>query len=482
MKIRAKLSDLPVICTRHGRRKTITDTVRPTGDFKDSDENVLLDHADIDSFISDHYSPLDWSHLVPYGLKKMTSALVIKLLKKDLESPLSRMRSKNLNDEIHSRMAMILARFASNLSSDLRSLELLPLQDGTWVSPNSGPVFFPTTRGITIPPSIGFRMVDSSATKNEHRNTFFSKVGVNEVDVSLARAAAFERNANFGYTGAIRSKEQLVFLYLTHELSKPDDRHDLVRVFCQDGVPRRPSQADCYISSDHPYGPKRLLEVSEMVPGLESPFLHSIYFEGTPETPSDTHPSWRLWLERVIGVRKDLRVIAKSGQGLSEAWNYLYEHRPDKLLGFLKHVWQYQGMWIHSHQLGRQCLREADASRLCEVDLPGECQLQEAYLPFPHLIELFAQFSENDIVFPFLSLGESEMETITSNWLFLHTSLGVKKDENLDFYLDILKWLTLSNPDPSDIVDFQKVFSLYSAIQSKLVGTRDRVELRERIK
>ncbi|KAJ5982538.1 hypothetical protein N7451_012638 [Penicillium sp. IBT 35674x] len=448
-KVSAQISQLPIIRTRHNRLRTIADTMIPTLDFMDGDRNVLLDDVDVDPFVSDKYSTPDCNRLKPYGLGNLTYVMAMKLLKKDLESPLSRMKSKDLSDDIHSRMAKLLTRFAS--TSTLRSLELLPLQDGTWVSPNSGRIVFPTTQGTPIPQSLGFRTLDPSATKNEDRNAFFSNVGVNEVD--------------------------------TQKFSRPEDKQKDILVFCQDGGLRRPSHDDCYIPLDHSYGPKRLLGATDGLPGMQVPFLHSIYLEDTPETPNDSHQSWRRWLQRDIGVRANLRVIAKNGQGLSSVWTYLSEHRADKLLGFLKYVWQFQGTWINEDEARKQFLRETDARRLCGIGLPGACQLQEAYLPFPNLKEQCAQFSDTYFAFPFLTLDEgSTMEEISSNWLFLHTSLGVKKDEDLGFLLDILKWLKLSNDDPINITDFQHVFSLYSAIQSKLVGTRDRIELRERIK
>ncbi|KAJ5263150.1 hypothetical protein N7478_010755 [Penicillium angulare] len=484
-KISAQISQLPIICTRNNRLKRISDTMIPAMYFMDGDGNVLLDHVDVDPFISARYSSPDQNRLKPYGLNILSAAMVMKLLKKDLGSPLSCMKSRDLSDDIHSRMAKLLTRFASmpSVSPTLRSLELLPLQDGTWVSPNSSRVFFPITHGILIPQSLGFQTLDPIVTDNEDRKAFFSSIGVEEVDVFLARAKAFEKLTTFFITKESRSKDQLVFLYLTQRFFRPEDKQKDILIFCEDGDLRRPSHDDCYFPSNHLYGPKRLLGATDGLPGMQVPFLHSIYLKDTPETPDDSHPSWRRWLQRDIGVRANLRVIAKGGQGLSSVWIYLSEHRADKLFGFLRYIWRSQGAYINEDETRKQCLRETDARRLCRIDLPAACQLQEAYLPFPNLIEQYAQFSGTYIAFPFLTLDEgSTMEEISSNWLFLHTSLGVKKDEDLGFLLDILKWLKLSNDDPSDITNFQHVFSLYSAIQSKLVGTRDRTELRERIK
>ncbi|KAJ5189913.1 hypothetical protein N7472_008927 [Penicillium cf. griseofulvum] len=481
-KILEQLSQHAVIRTRHNRLQPIADVVIPTPDFKDSDGNVLLDHPDIDPFISDHYSSNDRNYLTPYGLGRLTIGIVLSLLRKDLNSPLSRMKSTDLSEDIHSRMAKLLARFASS-SQTLRSLDLLPLQNGTWISPNSGPVFFPTTKEIPIPPGLGFRILDSSVTTNEDRHAFFSKMGVNEIEVHTVREAALQRNSMFGNPSLFESKEHLVFLYQTDQFRTGGEKNKTMRIFSEDGLLRSATFQDCYIPSNKAYGPKLLLGATDSLPGMAVPFVHSIYLDETPEAPNASHSSWIQWLQTSTGVRKNLRLIAKDGRSLSSAWDYLSKYRPQKLLGFLRHVWADEGRFVIESESLRQALRETDASRLCDVDLPGECRLHEAYLPFPNLIHQCAQFIDNEAVLPFLHLeGDSTVEQLSSNWLFLHTALGVKKDEDLDFLLDILKWLKTSNPDASDISVFRHIFSLYSAIHAKLVGTRIKVELSERIR
>lgn len=482
-KILAQLSRHAVIRTRHNRLQPIADVVIPTLDFKGSDGNVFLDHPDIDPFISDHYSTYDRNHLTPYGLELLSFGIVLSLLRKDLNSPLSRMKSTDLSDDIHSRMAKLLARFSSNQT--LRSLDLLPLHNGTWVSPNSGPVFFPTTKEIPIPPGLGFRILDSSVTTNEDRHAFFSSMGVNEIEVRIVREAAFERNSSVhvGNPSLFESKEHLVFLYLTHQFRTGGEKNKAMHIFSEDGLLRSPTEQDYYIASNNAYGPKLLLATTDSLPGMTVPFVHSSYLDETPETPIASHSSWIQWLQTSIGVRKNLRLIAKNGRSLSSAWDYLSKYRPQKLLGFLRHVWEDERRFVIETESLRQALRETDASRPCDVDLPGECRLHEAYLPFPNLIHQCKQFVNNEAVFPFLHLeGDLTMEELSSNWLFLHTALGVKKDENLDFLLDILKWLKTSNPDASHISGFQHIFGLYSAIHSKLIGTRNKVELSERIR
>lgn len=164
LKIREKISQHAVIRTRHNRLQKIADTVIPIRAFKHSDGSILLDHLDIDPFISDHYSAKAISSLRPYGLNNMTFGAVLGLLRKDLESRLSRMKSNDLGDDAHSRTAQPLPRVAltsEGRRAELSSLDVLTLKNGFWVSPNSGPVSFPTTEGVSIP--------DPQSGPNRHR-------------------------------------------------------------------------------------------------------------------------------------------------------------------------------------------------------------------------------------------------------------------------------------------------------------------------
>jgi hypothetical protein len=78
--------------------------------------------------------------------------------------------------------------------------------------------------------------------------------------------------------------------------------------------------------------------------------------------------------------------------------------------------------------------------------------------------------------FPFLKLlGTLSVEQLSSNWIFLHTELGVKKDENVEFLLDILKWLKEANPEASSIEDHERICRLYGAIYAKYLGAESQL-------
>lgn len=119
---------------------------------------------------------------------------------------------------------------------------------------------------------------------------------------------------------------------------------------------------------------------------------------------------------------------------------------------------------------------------LCRNELPVGCQLDETYLPLPDLVQSSNRFLGSDHPFPFLELSEAEtIEQIIEEWLFLHTKLGVRMEDNMEFLFDILKWIKISNPDPSAIY-FEKVLNLYSAMNAKFFEAENKPELKERIR
>ncbi|KAJ5633677.1 hypothetical protein N7528_001519 [Penicillium herquei] len=495
LKILANISEHKIIRTRNDKLQKIAQTAIPAHYFKDSHGEVLLDSSEIDPFISEHYPSEAISSLQRYGLKIAKFGVVMSLLKRHLENPFLRGNLNNLSDDFQSRLAKLLSRFAKeneSIRSELSSLTLFPLNNGTWVSLSSGLVHFPHSNGIAIPPGLEFRILDPIATANEDRKALFSVLGVQELAVDVVRQSILNRNRSVtpGFTWHSKidqSKNDLVFLYQAHQFpittSQIANMFELIRIFSDDSRSICPNKHDpeCYIPSDDPYGPSLLLGATDALPGIKVLFVHPSYLEEIPETPSPDQPSWIEWLQDTVGVKERLSLISRDGQNLSPTWYYLAKHRPDKLFGYLKYAWEFEGDRIVSTESLKLLLQETDVSRpsTCVVELPRKCRLNEAYLPLPSLVEQSREFLEEDDAFPFLKLEDSSNEEeINSNWLFLHSVLGVKRDDDIGFLLDILKWLKISK---CDSYLFERVFDIYTSIFAEYSGSRNKVELRKRI-
>ncbi|OQE11913.1 hypothetical protein PENFLA_c069G02111 [Penicillium flavigenum] len=474
-KIASNLGEQSVVKTRHGYLRKIKDVCILAVEFMDGDGNPLLDDSDIDPFLSSHYTYASRNTLRPYGLQAMHYNLVRLMLNKDLESSASRIQSMFTSEDDHSRIAKLLSKVAKINKSWLEPLPLLPLRNGPWVPANSGSVFFPTVNGISVPPGLDLRVLDATAAANECRRSLFVQLGVTDPSVPQVRDSVLSCSATL-YPSIYESRAHLRFLYLTHQFSQKKDELRHIFIYSHSDIPLRPYHADCYFPSDHPYGPEALLRATDDLPGFRVCFIHPTYLEEAPAAPHADHPSWNRWLHDNLGLRDKLRLVARDGRRLSLAWDYVASFQPEKLLGLLQHLWSSEGETISKNDALKQLVRETDAKRLCVTELPEQCQLDQTYLPLPNLLEQSSRFLNPNESLPFLDLGGPlSVEQLGSKWIFLHTALGVKKDEDVDFLLDILRWLKRGNPLASSVEDYERIFRLYGAINAKYLGAESQL-------
>jgi hypothetical protein len=476
-KIARYLSIKRVLWTRHNSLRKIKDVKILVANFKDSDGDPLLDDSDTDNFLCSRYSLSSESALRHYGLQNMNWELVLSMLHNDLESATSRIKSISTSEDSHSRIANFLSLYTKIDKSRLESLPLIPLRSGAWVPANSASFFFPTVDGISIPPGLDLRVLDPKAAANDSRKSLSILLGVMDPSVVQVRNSVLRMNCSAtAHPSMDESKAHLHFLYLTHQFKQITETLGLVRIYSNSGFPIWPVQEDCYLPSNHPYGPEALLGATGNLPGLSVSFVHPTYLEEIPEPPNTGHPSWDEWLQENLGIRNKLRLVSRNGELLSPAWEYVAEFRPEKLLGLLQYLWSSEGGIISRNDDLKGYIRETDATCLCGTELPGECQLDQTYLPLPSLLEQCARFMKPNENFPFLKLlGTLSVEQLSSNWIFLHTELGVKKDENVEFLLDILKWLKEANPEASSIEDHERICRLYGAIYAKYLGAESQL-------
>ncbi|GAB1207249.1 hypothetical protein APSETT445_005962 [Aspergillus pseudonomiae] len=234
-------------------------------------------------------------------------------------------------------------------------------------------------------------------------------------------------------------------------------------------------QEEIYLPSNHPFGPEALLGQTEYAQGVEVLLMHSTYLEDIPTRPHSNHPSWRMWLTSSLGIRERLSLVSDDSDSLSDSWTYVADCRPGKLLGLLEYLWKYQRSELRQNADLIMEIQSTNATRLCNVDLPDDCHLDETYLPLSNLQALCQRFMEKDEPIPFLYLGEGHPdEEIYSKWTFLHNDFSVGKDDNVDFLLDILYWIQSSNPDETSLTSYERLWDLYIAIDAKHLASKDR--------
>ncbi|KAK5994783.1 Protein NO VEIN-like protein [Cladobotryum mycophilum] len=337
--------ETPILMSRHGRRlRTIDDVVIVDSDFKDENGEPLLDDPVLDPFISDQYPMHCQSALQSYGLRVLYGDRILRLLHADLESPASRIKSESTDEEWHSALAAFLTETYEKDMSKLYRFTLLPLRTGQWVATDNNVVYLPTTGRVPIPPGVNMRVLDPAAVSNNDRKSLFTQLGAVEPSILEVRSSIMKiYGASVPRISMAESRAHLHYLYLTHQPKQSKDTLKVIYIYDSNGKANKPHEVDLYLQSDYAYGPEALLEPVDDEPGLEVAFVHPAYLEDVPNPPSSTKISWRKWLHEFIGVRERLRLVCRDGDDLSDAWYYIAENRPKKLLGLLKHLWTYEG-------------------------------------------------------------------------------------------------------------------------------------------
>ncbi|GJN78503.1 hypothetical protein PLIIFM63780_001997 [Purpureocillium lilacinum] len=136
------------------------------------------------------------------------------------------------------------------------------------------------------------------------------------------------------------------------------------------------------------------------------------------------------------------KLQGRNGEPLASACLYVAKQMPSKFLHFLRYAWETEEASVTSRDDVFNALQSLTV--LCQGGATGTTvlkPLRETYLPLPSLQEKSNAFLGNDF-FPFVELGESLTSNVNvGNWEFLSASLGVGRDDNIQFYLDILTYM-----------------------------------------
>ncbi|KAK3985427.1 hypothetical protein QBC44DRAFT_384907 [Cladorrhinum sp. PSN332] len=451
----------------------------------DGNNQLLFDDLDGENAvcISQEYKPSDIDLLKGYGLKSATMIdHIIPMVEADLKRSNSKMKSPDTDTDPRwhtTAVKLLMFPFANARNESLESarlkiktLNLLPLSTGEWISADTNTVHFPTTMTsrIPIPPGLGLKLVHPHAAEHPHRKRFFETLGVSPLASELVRAKILEK-ATETCEPLADSVDWLHFLYLTCPLEKlsPDDYpYSQVRLQSSDladpGV--LPSKEDVYISDKtDKYNPSQLLLNSEDIL-----YLHSDYLNSPPTRVGGL--DWINWLHDYVRVRRRLRLVEPDGSGLSLEALSVSQDVPEKFLGLLHYLWPHEGDKVLSSK-GIQA--EISKTRvLCEGG--GSLPLAETILPSPRLKEIASRFLEPGDEPPFLKLEGPISDDDSAGWKFLDY-FGVIQDDGLAFHLAILRVLTAApRQQPSRVLD------LYKVIYGKSVASANAEEAKATIR
>jgi hypothetical protein len=118
-------------------------------------------------YLSDRYSIKDRNLLKNFGMNALCMEDIVRLVEHDLRiasKGKSKMKGKDTDENWHTKAAILLQLPFKNSwterISELKRLDLIPLQDGGWVVATAGPIHFPTVDGILIPRGLDLQFVE----------------------------------------------------------------------------------------------------------------------------------------------------------------------------------------------------------------------------------------------------------------------------------------------------------------------------------
>ncbi|KAI1385608.1 uncharacterized protein F4822DRAFT_413682 [Hypoxylon trugodes] len=449
--------------------RRISEANRLDPDECDHHGNPLFDDLPGDEacYISPYYSDENLDILESYGLSSMYFEDLIERVRWDLLSPVSRMRSETDN-AWHVRAAELLSLPFENGWSDIvaevKELQLIPLLDETWVSPNGVATYFATTRGgLPIPADLGARLVKPAAARVPERKELFFHLGVKHFLIHDVRSSILQRYQSTGYLGInhTTSLTHLKFLYLTHTSSHPASTYSRLGLCNADGELYSLSQNTFYLIDTNPYGLSNLVakvEPDKRPSWRNIHFLHRSYFENNPDKSDNHDLTWEQWLQECLCVRLYPRLVSRDGSTLSGELQFVSQSLPSDFLGFLRYCWD--------SEKSRLTPGTRNGVGLIKVPCRGGqmIALWDTYLPTTALLEKHDEYIRYGELFPFLQISNDPDQLF--RWDFLK-DIGVKADANLDFYFDMLNCMEENDSFPSNLVDPSRVPNLYIRLHSE---------------
>ncbi|KAI1170828.1 hypothetical protein F4777DRAFT_91133 [Nemania sp. FL0916] len=474
--IKAKIEETPLIFNSAERYLYSTTQMKRLTPLAADDKGCpIFEDASPAMYISESYEGSDLNLLTDYGLEWMTFRDILTRASSDLGRLNSRMKSTTQSDEWHTAAARCLAYpFENTLvpgSNYVRTLELIPLENGTWISATSAstPLSFASTGGVAIPKDLPLTFINSSATKNDARATLFRHLGAEEPSISRIRELIFNKYpANSDGTLSFdelnisedESLAHLEFLYLTHHGTSADvENYKRVAIFTESKTWRVPFSEDVYFLTTRRYGVKSLLEPSTDSEPPNVEFLSYRYVLRRKE------PAWSYWLQANLGIRIQPRFIDNNRP--TAILRYVMDHRKTELLGVLWNYWPEIGNDVE----GCKSIREEIGN--CFVPCTnGLTKLNQSYLPLPNLLASCSQFLGDTTFFPFLNLSATPAPTQFRSWGFLSENFGVEDSLNVLFYQDVLVGIAERDHEGEYGQDIpMKTFELYE-VMSKQIGTK----------
>ena len=458
-----------------GLRKPADLKFVPTSN-RDKDGEPLFRDLINELYLSNSYNYNDWQSLKSLSCKMISDAEVIARIQVDLIRSDSRMKASTTCLDWHSRSAKLLCDLLNNFPARTRTaveaLDIVPLQNGDWVSSNSISIYYPFSNQIPVPGDLGLRLLDAEALRNTSRSSLFAKLGVQSVKPSEVIKMILKK---YNHPGVTLQQSISHLRYLYHYLTRDHGTlNKLIYMHDQNRIPtyrahvtygNGPIVDDLYFETDDEFGAKALFADPSGVGTLKSTatfypvhFLHSSYLDAVPADTRLEDMSWEAWLHDVAEVRYVPRLVRSSDPTkLSPIFQAIVDKLPSKLVPCLHAHWSEYCDLIEPQIEG--VLRSACVD--CEGGL-SDCTLERSYLPTKLLKDSYAELDLKKSPVSFLKLPLTLRANDCQELCFL-SLFGVGYEPTIDFLLEVLRACT-EEPESLLKTPLRSMRKIYEAV------------------
>lgn len=177
-----------------------------------------------------------------------------------------------------------------------------------------------------------------------------------------------------------------------------------------------------------------------------------------------------------LGIRERVRLVSRAGDAISDSFGYITKHRQDVLLDVLEQLWRAEGDLVTSNAALLSQVKQVPVPCLSGFLHP----LWETYLPLEDLQRRYLQFMEPHEAFPFVDLGgQPSAEELANKWSFLYTHLGVSRNNDVGFLLDILSYVQLANLGGLSVLRCRDIVRLYCELERRCADSIEPNSLRD---
>ena len=453
-----------------------------TPNFRDQYNEPLFDDLETELYLSKKYESRDAETLQVLGVKSISAKEMWRRIKADLRKPESKMKSEGTDKNWHTRVANLLKNILEKGSSDLKSLvkssSLIPLQDSSWASATTVPIYFRTAGRVSIPSDLNLNFVAEPAASNNSRASFFRLMGVKDCSTQKvidhirkhyssgkAPQPTSRSDSEYHDLRAKCSAEHLRFLF-RHSKENLSPENIGIWLFDRFGRPV------------HLSGPNRKHIYFPDVWGLDNPkllqradhpfhYLHKAYLDIVPGF-ARARQEFEEWLEYWGGVRRYVSLRHPLKDEISEEFKYISENRSKSLLDIFKSNWREYSKNLKSFTPQA----EAEVQKLkVHITNGKKAELRKTYAPFLSLKEIANSCGCREFPY-FLKLSEGISEETEKEWSFLE-ALGVGVEDDLDFYLKCLEELKKRESAPS-MGKNKPLMIIYKSLADRSIDTENK--------